>query len=67
MSAKRVACDELEDLLVLLQKAREKVRRVEELLRELPCRHMEFKKVLPPGPRDNGEHWYVCTQCGAVE
>ena len=66
MIAKRAACDELEELLALLQKAKEKIARVERLLRE-PCPHTERQKVVPPGPRDNGEHWYVCRQCGAVE
>ena len=66
MSAKRLLRDELEELLVLLQKTKAKMARVEELLRE-PCPHTDRTKVVPPGPRDNGEHWYVCTQCGAIE
>ena len=66
MSAKRLICEELEELLMLLQKTRAKVARVEKLLRE-PCRHTERTKVVPPEPGDNGEHWYVCKHCGALE
>ena len=64
---KRVACDELEALRTLLQKATEKAARVERLLCEPPCEHTERVKVYPSGPRDNGECWYVCSRCGDRE
>ena len=63
---KRAACDELEALLPLLQKATEKVAKVEELLWE-SCKHTERVKVYPSGPRDNGECWYICSGCGDME
>ena len=63
--AKRAACDELEALRSMLQKATEKVAKVERLLRE-PCEHTRVK-VYPSGPRDNGECWYVCSRCGDRE
>ena len=63
---KRAACDELEALRSLLQKATEKVARVERLLYE-SCEHTERVKVYPSGPRDNGECWYVCVTCGDRE
>ena len=65
--AKRAACDELEALRTLLQKATEKAARVERLLCEPPCEHTERVKVYPSGPRDNGECWYVCSRCGDRE
>ena len=64
--AKRAACDELEALRSMLQKAAEKVAKVERLLCE-PCPHTERVKVYPSGPRDNGECWYVCSRCGDRE
>ena len=64
--AKRAACDELEALRSMLQKATEKVVKVERLLRG-PCEHTERVKVYPSGPRDNGECWYVCSRCGDRE
>ena len=63
---KRAACDELEALRSMLQKAAEKVAKVERLLRG-PCEHTERVKVYPSGPRDNGECWYVCSRCGDRE
>ena len=63
---KRAACDELEALRSMLQKAAEKVAKVERLLCE-PCPHTERVKVYPSGPRDNGECWYVCSRCGDRE
>ena len=63
---KRAACDELEALRSMLQKATEKVAKVERLLRG-PCEHTERVKVYPSGPRDNGECWYVCSRCGDRE
>ena len=65
-SAKWAACDELEALRSMLQKAAEKVANVERLLCE-PCPHTERVKVYPSGPRDNGECWYVCSRCGDRE
>ena len=64
--AKRAACDELEALRSMLQKAAEKVAKVERLLCE-PCPHTERVKVYPSGPGDNGECWYVCVTCGDRE
>ena len=63
---KRAACDELEALRSMLQRATEKVANVERLLCE-PCKHTERVKVYPSGPRDNGECWYVCVTCGDRE
>ena len=63
---KRAACDELEALRSLLQKATEKVAKVERLLTE-SCEHTERVKVYPSGPRDNGECYYVCARCGDRE
>jgi len=69
MASKRSADDEPEELRTLLQAAKEKVARVQELLdREEPaCCHAERVMVVPSGPRDNGEYWYVCTRCGDVQ
>ena len=63
---KRAACDELEALRSMLQKATEKVAKVERLLRE-PCEHTERVKLYPSGIRDNDECWYVCSRCGDRE
>ena len=63
---KRAACDELEALRVLLQKAKENVAKMERLLCA-PCKHTERVKVYPSGPRDNCESWYVCVTCGDCE
>jgi len=30
------------------------------------CDHVWVRRY-PSGMRDNGEFWYVCTQCGVVE
>ena len=63
---KRAACDELEALRSMLQKATEKVAKVERLLCE-PREHVELVKVYASGLRDNGECWYVCARCGDRE
>ena len=65
-AVKRAACDELAALRSLLQKATEKVAKVEGLLCE-PCKHTERVKVYPSGPRGNGEYWYVCSGCGDMK
>ncbi len=66
MSSKRTVHDALVELRALLHAAKEKV---EELLeREEPaCCHAERVMVVPSGPRDNGEYWYVCSRCGDVQ
>ena len=64
---KRAACDELEALRTLLQKATEKAARVERLLCEPPCEHTERVELYLSGPRENGECWYVCSRSGDRE
>ena len=59
-------------LTARLRAARRRVRRLEMLLvlaeREAAarCEH-EWIREFPSGPRDNGEHWYVCSKCGTTE
>ena len=69
MTSKRYAHHAIVELRALLQAAKEKVARVEELLErdEPACHHADRVRVVPSGPRDNGEFWYVCSRCGDVE
>ena len=68
MSSKRDAHDALLELHTLLE-AKGKVARQDQNMerKEVPCRHEERVRVVPTGPRDNGEFWYVCTRCGDVQ
>ena len=60
------------ELLAMLRKARRRVRRLEMLLllaqrqAESRCEHV-WEMEFPTGPRDNGEHWYRCSLCGATQ
>ena len=56
---------ELEKARVLIKQAKRKLARATELIR-MDCAHTDCVKVLPSGPRDNGECTYVCAQCGRV-
>ena len=69
MASKRAADDALLDLHTLLHAAKEKVARQDQpqVREEVLCRHEERVRVVPTGPRDNGEFWYVCTRCGDVQ
>ena len=57
---------ELEEARVLLKQAKRKLARATELIRMEKCAHTNCVKVLPIGPRDNGERAYVCADCGRM-
>ena len=57
---------ELDEARLLLQQAKRKLARAAELIRLEKCAHTECVKVLPSGPRDNGERAYVRADCGRV-
>ena len=67
--AKRHSDSSTEELERLLRCAKKKVRELEDEItkREKPsCAH-QFEKKYPEGPRDNGECYHICVQCGRVE
>ena len=55
---------DLEEAKVLLQQAKRKLARAAEILRKEKCVHADLVKVIPVGPRDNGEATFVCAKCG---
>ena len=57
---------DLEEARVLLQEAKRKLARAAELLRKDKCAHADLVKILPSGPRDNGEAAFVCANCGRL-
>ena len=71
-SMKRSAYDAIgpEELRAMLQKAKKRVSILEHRLLEQercqPVCNYEMK-VMPSGPRDNGEFIYVCTKCGRMQ
>ena len=61
-----------EELRAMLQKAKKMVSTLEQLLLEQErcrqaCDFNALQKLVPTGPRDNGEFIYVCTECGRTQ
>ena len=55
---------DLDEARVLLQEVKRKLARAAELIRREKCIHADLVKILPSGPRDNGEAAFVCAKCG---
>ena len=70
-SMKRSAYDAIgpEELGAMLHEAKRTVSTLEHRLLDLErcrpaCDFNALQKLIPTGPRDNGEFTYVCTKCG---
>ena len=69
---KRSASDDMEELRAMLHEAKKTVSTLEHRLLELErcrpvCNFNALQKLMPTGPRDNGEFIYVCTECGRTQ
>ena len=71
-SMKRSASNDMEELRAMLQNVMKTVSTLEHRLPEQErcrpvCNFNALQKLMPTGPRDNGEFIYVCTECGRTQ